>query len=112
MIRSRRPGPCAARVLLAQCMLAMAGAAVARETPDWVERGGNAAAYPRARFLTGYGQGEGRNEALEEAERQEGEDLSIYVRVHQPAWVSASSTCSRTASTSRSSRPGPSTPRR
>jgi hypothetical protein len=68
-------------MLLLLWAVALPVAATAKDAPDWVERGGSAAAYPTARYLTGFGQAEGRDEALESAKQQATADLARQITV-------------------------------
>lgn len=81
MSRPSRRGSRPVRNLLSLCVLVLAGSASAAPTPEWVDRGGSTPAYPRARFLTGFGQGEGRDEALESAKQQAAADLARQISV-------------------------------
>jgi hypothetical protein len=46
-----------------------------------VEQGGNSAAYPQARFLTGFAQANGKQDALESAKQQASGDLARQISV-------------------------------
>ncbi|MAG31501.1 MAG: hypothetical protein CL908_11505 [Deltaproteobacteria bacterium] len=79
----------AARARIIASFLALAfsafclGPAIAttRGTPEWVERNGISPAYPQERFLCGFAQTEGRDDAIERAKQQAAADLARQISV-------------------------------
>jgi len=61
-------------------MSLFAGTASA-DTPDWVERNGVSAQYPGSRYLVGFAQAKGKEEALESAKQQAAADLARQISV-------------------------------
>jgi hypothetical protein len=53
----------------------------AKSAPAWVERGGSSEAFPPARYLTGFAEAEGKQEALESAKQQATADLARQISV-------------------------------
>jgi hypothetical protein len=56
-------------------------AASAKGAPDWVERGGTSTAYQSDRYLTGFAQAEGKQNALESAKQLATADLARQISV-------------------------------
>ena len=80
----RRPGPrgLPLRLLfLSLALLVSPRLTSAATTPDWVERSGVAAEYPVSRFLVGFAQAKGREEAVESAKQQATADLARQISV-------------------------------
>ena len=68
--------------LAAGLLIAAPRVAEAREdAPDWVERNGSSAAFPPERFLVGFAQAIGREEAVESAKQQAAGDLARQITV-------------------------------
>ncbi len=55
--------------------------ATAKGAPDWVERGGASTAYQSGRYLTGFAQAEGKQDALESAKQLATADLARQISV-------------------------------
>lgn len=53
----------------------------AKGSPDWVERGGTSSAYQPDRYLTGFAQAEGKQDALESAKQLATADLARQISV-------------------------------
>ncbi len=53
----------------------------AKEIPDWVEHGGSSQIFQSNRYLTGLGQAEGKEDALESAKQQATADLARQISV-------------------------------
>ena len=82
MTRLLRPASRLASIsLIAGLLLFLAGSGHAKDAPDWVEHGGSSQAFPTQRYLTGFGQGEGKEEALESAKQQAAADLARQISV-------------------------------
>lgn len=81
MIRCSHPPRYSNWVGIFFLILVSPGLADAKGTPDWVEQGGSSAAYPRDRFLTGFAQADGKQDALESAKQQAAADLARQISV-------------------------------
>lgn len=63
-------------------LIAAPGLANAKQdAPDWVERNGTSAAFPPERFLVGFAQAVGKEEAIESAKQQAAGDLARQITV-------------------------------
>jgi hypothetical protein len=67
-------------VIVVLAML-LAISASAKGAPDWVERGGTSTAYQSGRYLTGFAQAEGKQDALESAKQLATADLARQISV-------------------------------
>lgn len=68
-------------MLAIACGLLVPAPALARKAPDWVERNGTSPAYPASRFLIGFAEAEGGDEAIESAKQQAVGDLARQISV-------------------------------
>ena len=77
--RPARRAPIGISILGLAMLLPMIGSA--KGAPDWVERGGTSAEFQSARYLTGFAQAEGKQDALESAKQLASADLARQISV-------------------------------
>jgi len=73
--------PCIRTLLLVFTLCLLPDLGEAKSAPDWVEGGGSSEDFPSGRYLTGFGQAEGKEEALESAKQQAAADLARQISV-------------------------------
>jgi hypothetical protein len=81
MNRPHRPAACTGWILIFFAACLCPGLGLAKSMPDWVDGGGSSQAYPSQRYLTGFGQAEGKEDALESAKQQAAADLARQISV-------------------------------
>jgi len=67
--------------LCVACSLLNAESGLARDSPEWVERNGASVEFPTERYLLGFAQANGREEAVESAKQQATADLARQISV-------------------------------
>jgi len=81
MIRSLSPIRRLEWMSIVFALFVFAGTGSAEEIPRWVEGGGSSEAFQPDRYLTGFGQAEGKQDALESAKQQATSDLARQISV-------------------------------
>ena len=70
-----------ASALVLACGLLRVEPAIARSSPEWVERHGSSDEFAPGRYLTGFAQASGKEEAIESAKQQAAADLARQISV-------------------------------